>query len=92
MTQVSLLGYASAGAFLNRGEVVSTRGRKPENIDRRLEPITRRWGWHTLKRADVFDGLQIDMQRVYKTSRRSLFTIVVARNCKPATDAVSGAS
>jgi phosphatidylethanolamine/phosphatidyl-N-methylethanolamine N-methyltransferase len=53
-------------------------------VDRRLEPLTRRWGWHTLKRADVFDGLQLDLQRVYKTSKRSLFTIVVARNSKPA--------
>jgi hypothetical protein len=52
-------------------------------LDRGLEPITRRWGWHTLKRADVFDGLPIEIERVYKTSKRSLFTIVVARNGKP---------
>lgn len=58
-------------------------------VDRRLEPITRRWGWHTLKRADVFDGLEIDVQRVYKTSKRSLFTIVVARNSAPAPRAIS---
>ena len=51
-------------------------------LDRGLEPITRRWGWHTLKRADVFDGLPIEIERVYKTSKRSLFTIVVARNAK----------
>ena len=25
-------------------------------MDRRLEPITRRWGWHTLGREEVFDG------------------------------------
>lgn len=49
-------------------------------VDRRLEPLTRRWGWHTLKREDVFDGLELELQRVYKTSKRSLFTIVVARN------------
>jgi phosphatidylethanolamine/phosphatidyl-N-methylethanolamine N-methyltransferase len=58
-------------------------------VDRRLEPITRRWGWHTLERADVFDGLPIDVERVYKTSKRSLFTIVVARNGKRAPAAVS---
>ncbi len=52
-------------------------------LDRSLEPITRRWGWHTLKRAGVFDGVALELERVYKTSKRSLFTIVVARNRKP---------
>jgi phosphatidylethanolamine/phosphatidyl-N-methylethanolamine N-methyltransferase len=58
-------------------------------LDRGLEPITRRWGWHTLKRADVFDGMALELERVYKTSKRSLFTIVVARNQKPAAPLVS---
>ena len=49
-------------------------------IDRRMEPLSRRCGWHTLRRADVFDGLQLTIERAYKTSRRSLFTIVVAKN------------
>jgi phosphatidylethanolamine/phosphatidyl-N-methylethanolamine N-methyltransferase len=53
-------------------------------VDRRMEPITRRWGWHTLDRAEVFDGLPLDLERIYKTSKRSLFTIVVARNDKTA--------
>jgi phosphatidylethanolamine/phosphatidyl-N-methylethanolamine N-methyltransferase len=53
-------------------------------VDRGLEPLTRRWGWHTLARGDVFEGLPLDLERVYKTSKRSLFTIVVARNRKPA--------
>jgi phosphatidylethanolamine/phosphatidyl-N-methylethanolamine N-methyltransferase len=56
-------------------------------IDRKIEPITRRVGWHTLGREEVFAGLPLEFSRVYKTSRRSLFTIVVARNAKP-TDAV----
>jgi phosphatidylethanolamine/phosphatidyl-N-methylethanolamine N-methyltransferase len=60
-------------------------------LDRGLEPITRRWGWHTLKRADVFDGASLEMERVYKTSKNSLFTIVVARNRKPTGGAVSAA-
>lgn len=55
-------------------------------IDRKIEPITRRVGWHTLGREEVFAGLPLEFSRVYKTSRRSLFTIVVARNGKP-TDA-----
>ncbi|MGD9763921.1 MAG: class I SAM-dependent methyltransferase [Candidatus Binatia bacterium] len=58
-------------------------------LDRRLEPLTRRWGWHTLQRADVFDGLSVELEDVYKTSRRSLFTIVVARNRKSAPAPVS---
>ena len=48
-------------------------------VDRRLEPITRRCGWHTLARTDVFNGLPLEIDRTYKTSRRSLFTIVEAR-------------
>jgi len=53
-------------------------------LDRGCEPLTRRWGWHTLERSEVFDGVSFELERVYKTSRHSLFTIVVARNCKPA--------
>lgn len=51
-------------------------------IDRRMEPLTRRWGWHTLERDEVFQRTSLQMERVYKTSKRSLFTIVVARNHK----------
>ncbi len=58
-------------------------------IDRRLEPLTRRWGWHTLCRPEVFDGLSLELERVYKTSRHSLFTIVVARNLGEAAAAIS---
>jgi phosphatidylethanolamine/phosphatidyl-N-methylethanolamine N-methyltransferase len=53
-------------------------------IDRRMEPVTRRWGWHTLSRCEVFEGLPLEIESVYKTSRNSLFTIVVARNGKAA--------
>jgi phosphatidylethanolamine/phosphatidyl-N-methylethanolamine N-methyltransferase len=60
-------------------------------LDRSLEPITRRWGWHTLNRAEVFNGLSVDLERVYKTSKRSLFTIAVARNRKVAPAAISAA-
>jgi phosphatidylethanolamine/phosphatidyl-N-methylethanolamine N-methyltransferase len=51
-------------------------------IDRRIEPVTRRCGWHTLSRSEVFIEPTLRAVRVYKTSRRSLFTIVVARNEK----------
>ena len=58
-------------------------------LDRSFEPITRRWGWHTLQHADVFDGLALEQRRVYKTSKRSLFTIVVASNQKATAPRVS---
>lgn len=66
-------------------------------IDRGMEPVTRRCGWHTLARHEVFGGVSLAIKRAYKTSRRSLFTIVVARNEKEAPSAqqlssVSGAS
>jgi phosphatidylethanolamine/phosphatidyl-N-methylethanolamine N-methyltransferase len=60
-------------------------------IDRKIEPLTRRVGWHTLGLQEVFSGLPLDMSRVYKTSRRSLFTIVVARNAKGDSGAVAEA-
>lgn len=60
-------------------------------IDRRMEPVTRRVGWHTLRRADVFDNRGLAIERVYKTSRRSLFTIVVAENRKEGIELVPGA-
>jgi phosphatidylethanolamine/phosphatidyl-N-methylethanolamine N-methyltransferase len=61
-------------------------------LDRGCEPLTRRWGWHTLERAEVFDGVSFELERVYKTSRHSLFTIAVARNCKPAAAAAVSAA
>jgi phosphatidylethanolamine/phosphatidyl-N-methylethanolamine N-methyltransferase len=60
-------------------------------IDRRMEAVTRRVGWHTLRRADVFDNPSLEIGRVYKTSRRSLFTIVVAENRKDEIDLVPSA-
>jgi phosphatidylethanolamine/phosphatidyl-N-methylethanolamine N-methyltransferase len=51
-------------------------------LDRRLEPVTRRLGWHTLRRGEVFDRLPLELERVYKLPRRSLFTIVLAKNNK----------
>lgn len=51
-------------------------------LDRRLEPVTRRLGWHTLRRDEVFDGLPLEIERLYRLPRRSLFTIVQAKNNK----------
>lgn len=51
-------------------------------LDRGLEPVTRRLGWHTLRRGEVFDRLPLKIERVYRLPRRSLFTIVQAKNDK----------
>jgi phosphatidylethanolamine/phosphatidyl-N-methylethanolamine N-methyltransferase len=60
-------------------------------LDRGLEPVTRRLGWHTLRRAEVFDRLPLELERIYKLPRRSLFTIVLAKNNKSASVAGNGA-
>jgi phosphatidylethanolamine/phosphatidyl-N-methylethanolamine N-methyltransferase len=51
-------------------------------VDNLIEPITRRLGWHTLEQQDVLGGLPLAVTRAYKTSRRSLFSIIVAENRK----------
>jgi phosphatidylethanolamine/phosphatidyl-N-methylethanolamine N-methyltransferase len=66
--------------------VVINHFRSPQPVlaalDRSIEPITRRLGWRTLNQDDVFEGLPLRIRRQYKTSPRSLFTIVVAENQK----------
>lgn len=47
-----------------------------------IDPITRALGWTTLRLAEVLDRRALHVERQWKTSRRSLFTIVVARNAK----------
>jgi phosphatidylethanolamine/phosphatidyl-N-methylethanolamine N-methyltransferase len=47
-----------------------------------IDPITRRIGWTTLRLSDVLDRGALHVERQWKTSPRSLFTIVVARNAK----------
>jgi phosphatidylethanolamine/phosphatidyl-N-methylethanolamine N-methyltransferase len=44
-----------------------------------LDPVTRRLGWRTtLRLADVVQSQPLDVQRVYKSSPASLFTVVQA--------------
>lgn len=59
-----------------------SRNRVLAALDRAIEPITRRLGWHTLSQSEVFDNLPLAIRQCYKTSPRSLFTIVVAENRK----------
>jgi phosphatidylethanolamine/phosphatidyl-N-methylethanolamine N-methyltransferase len=54
------------------------------SLDSLIEPVTRRLGWHTLRLADVIEGMPLEVVSTYKRSKSSLFTILVARNAKPA--------
>jgi len=48
-----------------------------------VDPLTRRLGWSaTLGLTDVFDGIPFRIEKRYKTSPLSLFTVVIARNNK----------
>jgi hypothetical protein len=47
-----------------------------------IDPITRWLGWTTLKLSAVLDPRLLHVERQWKTSPRSLFTIVIARNAK----------
>ncbi len=51
-------------------------------LQRTIDPITRWLGWTTLQLSDVLDHRTLHLERQWKTSPRSLFTIVVARNAK----------
>lgn len=67
-----------------------SRNRLFAAVDTLIEPITLRLGWHTLDLGEVVEGFPLEVQALYKTSPRSLFTILVARNAKaPAGAAVS---
>lgn len=47
------------------------------------DPVTRKLGWRTtLRLVDMFNGAPIAIEQQFKTSPRSLFTVVVARNQK----------
>jgi phosphatidylethanolamine/phosphatidyl-N-methylethanolamine N-methyltransferase len=48
-------------------------------LDTLIEPVTRRLGWHTLALPEVIGSVPLEIVRTYKTTRRSLFTIVVGR-------------
>jgi phosphatidylethanolamine/phosphatidyl-N-methylethanolamine N-methyltransferase len=59
-------------------------------LSRRVDPVYRQLGWTTLDLGEVVDRRALHVERQWKTTRRSLFTIVVARNAKvvPARTAV----
>ena len=48
-----------------------------------LTPITRHLGWDaSLRLSEAFDGIPVHIERCFKTSPFSLFTVVVAQNQK----------
>ena len=51
-------------------------------MQRGIDPLTRRLGWTTLQLPEILDRSTLHVERQWKTSPRSLFTIVVARNAK----------
>jgi phosphatidylethanolamine/phosphatidyl-N-methylethanolamine N-methyltransferase len=47
------------------------------------DPVTRKLGWRTtLRLVDMFNGAPVAIEQKFKTSPRSLFTVVIARNQK----------
>ena len=60
-----------------------SRQRAVARVQRGIDPVTRRLGWTTtLCLPALLDGSRLHVERQWKTSSRSLFTIVVARNAK----------
>jgi phosphatidylethanolamine/phosphatidyl-N-methylethanolamine N-methyltransferase len=46
----------------------------------RLDPVTRKLGWRTtLRLSELLESVPLEMVRRYKTSPRSLFTVMIAR-------------
>ena len=69
------------------------RSRQPvvARVQRGIDPVTRRLGWTTtLCLPALLDGSRLHVERQWKTSPRSLFTIVVARNAKALPVSVAG--
>jgi phosphatidylethanolamine/phosphatidyl-N-methylethanolamine N-methyltransferase len=53
----------------------------PRRLSRLIDPVTRRLGWRTtLSLTDALDGVPLRVEQAFKSSRHSLFTVVIARN------------
>jgi phosphatidylethanolamine/phosphatidyl-N-methylethanolamine N-methyltransferase len=51
----------------------------------RLDPVTRKLGWRTtLTLSELLESVPLELVRRYKTSPRSLFTVMIARKPGPA--------
>ena len=68
-----------------------SRQRAVARVQRGIDPVTRRLGWTTtLCLPELLDGSRLHLERQWKTSPRSLFTIVVARNATALPARVAG--
>jgi len=69
-----------------------SENRKVARLQHSIDPMTRKLGWTTsLYLRDILDRRTLHVERQWKTSPRSLFTIVIARNTK-GVSAIAGAS
>jgi phosphatidylethanolamine/phosphatidyl-N-methylethanolamine N-methyltransferase len=60
-----------------------SENRQVARMQHSIDPMTRRLGWTTsLYLRDILDPRTLHVERQWKTSPRSLFTIVIARNTK----------
>jgi phosphatidylethanolamine/phosphatidyl-N-methylethanolamine N-methyltransferase len=74
-----MLRVSKPGATLVIINHFRSRNRLLSALDRLTEPITRRLGWHTLSQDEILTDVPLDVQRSYKNSPRSLFTIVIGK-------------
>jgi phosphatidylethanolamine/phosphatidyl-N-methylethanolamine N-methyltransferase len=60
-----------------------SENRKVARLQHSIDPMTRKLGWTTsLYLRDILDRRTLHVEQQWKTSPRSLFTIVIARNTK----------
>jgi phosphatidylethanolamine/phosphatidyl-N-methylethanolamine N-methyltransferase len=53
----------------------------PSMVSRLIDPVTRRLGWRaTLSLSDVLGDARLTVKETFKVPRRSLFTVVIAKN------------
>lgn len=69
-----------------------SENRQVARLQHSIDPMTRKLGWTTsLYLRDILDPRMLHVERQWKTSPRSLFTIVIARNTK-GVSAITGAT
>ncbi len=79
-----VLRVSKPGATITVINHFRSRHRLLAAIDSFIEPIWRRLGWHTLALQDVVGNVPLEITKTYKTSSRSLFTVVTGKNSKAA--------
>ena len=69
-----------------------SENRQVARLQHSIDPMTRKLGWTTsLYLRDILNPRMLHVERQWKTSPRSLFTIVIARNTK-GVSAIAGAT